>query len=382
MFVIFAIIGLSILIFFHEFGHFITAKIFKIKVEEFGLGYPPRLGGFIFKKSLMKLKFFFGRNQPRDLENQTIYSLNWIPFGGFNRLKGEMGDEDNSPDSFFAQIWWKKAIVALGGAGMNIILAFLIFVLCYTVGLPQEIDDLRNGKILEPIGIQIGMIYPNSPAEINGLKIGDIIIALNGEEAKSVEQVQAKIKENWNAKLMFKIKRQEKIMEKEIEVISAQDIFSDWPVSEQGAIGIALSEVALISYPFPQAIKLGFKTTVSLMSQITSGLGLIFKNLFFHGKMVGKFLGPVGITNMAAQMAQVGIIYLLQFVGLLSVAIGIFQIIPFPALDGSRVLLSLIEGIRGKSLKRKTENILFSLGFYLLLLLLIFITLKEVFNLF
>jgi len=383
MFLVLAIIGLSILIFFHEFGHFIFAKIFKIKVEEFGIGYPPRMCGFVFneKQKKKQIKFFWGKKISAQDKEKTIYSLNWIPFGGFNKLKGEMGEEDNSPDSFFAQVWWKKAIVAMGGVIMNLFLAFLLFSLCYFIGLPQDINHVQDGRILEPIGVQIGMIYSGSPAKNSGLKIGDIILGIDGKKIDSVEKLQEEIKKKSKQSIELTIKRGKNVLEKKIEVLPAKNVFPDFE-SEEGAIGIVLSKTAIVSYPWHKSLFKGMKTTISLTTQIFTGLWLILKNLVSKGKMVGQLVGPVGITSMAAEMAQAGFIYLLQFIGLLSVAIGAFQAIPFPALDGSRVLFSFIEGIKGSPINRKVEIVLINFGFYVLLMLLIFITSKEIFNLF
>ncbi len=378
MFVILAIIGLSVLIFFHELGHFILAKIFKIRVEEFGIGYPPRIFGFIFS-SFPKLKFF-RRKPPSEAKFKTIYSLNWIPFGGFNKIKGELG-EDDSPDSFYSQVWWKKALVASGGFLMNIFLAFLLFSLCYFIGLPQNINEVTGEKMIQPVGIQIGMIYPDSPAEKVGLKLGDIITELDGQEFSSVEQIQNYIDSKKGADLEITVKRKENLIKERVEVVAANQVFPEEEES-RGVIGVALSETVIASYSWPKAIVKGAKTTISLIGQIFVGLGVIFKSLLTKGEVVGRLMGPVGITALASDMARVGFVYFIQFVGLLSVAIGAFQMIPFPALDGSRVLFSVIEGVRGRRMKIKTETIIINTGFYILLLLLIFITSKEVFNLF
>ena len=389
MFIFLAIVGLSILVFFHELGHFIVAKIFKIRVEEFGLGYPPRICGFIVSPpgSLRAedkkpgLKFFWGKNKPVEAKKKTIYSLNWIPFGGFNKLKGELGEEVNDPDSFFAQVWWKKALVALGGMTMNVLLAFLIFALCYFIGLPQDIEQVKGGKILYPVGIQIGMVMPGSPADQAGLKIGDIIVGLDGQEFKEVVEIQDYLKTKLNQSLEIRIKRQKEIISQIVDVVPAQQVFNDMEESH-GVIGIALSQTVVVAYPWYRAIILGIKTTILLTGRLFHGLWLILKNLIVHQQMIGQLIGPVGITAMASDMARVGFVYLLQFVGLLSVAIGVFQIIPFPALDGSRILFSVIEGFKGKPINRRTEISLINIGFFILLLLLLFITCREIIGLF
>jgi len=382
MFILLAIIGLSVVVFFHELGHFILAKIFKIRVEEFGFGYPPRVCGFVRSSGKkFRFKFFLGKNEPLEAKTRTIYSLNWIPFGGFNKLKGELGGKSNDdPDSFFVQVWWKKALVAAGGILMNILLAFFIFTFCYFVGLPQDIEQVNGGKILDQVGIQIGMVVPNSPADQAGLKIGDVILGLDGQEFKQVKEIQDYIEIKINQPLEIKVKRQKEIINSTVNVVSGQQIFDDMKES-RGVIGIALSQTAIVAYPWHKSIVLGVKTTISLTGRLFHGLWLILKNLVVHQKMIGQLLGPVGITTMAGDMARVGFIYLLQFIGLLSVAIGVFQVIPFPALDGSRIVFSIIEGVRRKPISSKVELISINIGFYVLLLLLLFITIKEIFNL-
>ena len=382
MFIFLAIVGLSIVVFFHELGHFILAKIFKIRVEEFGFGYPPRVCGFVrSSKKKFRFKFFWSKNEPLEAKTRTIYSLNWIPFGGFNKLKGELGGKSNDdPDSFFVQVWWKKALVAVGGILMNIFLAFFIFALCYFVGLPQDIEQINGGKILRPVGIQIGMVMPNSPADQAGLKIGDVILSLDGQEFKQVKEIQDYIEIKLNQSLEIKVERQKEIISQVVNVVPSEQIFDDMKES-RGVIGIALSQTVIVSYPWHQSIILGVKTTISLTGRLFQGLWLILKNLVVHQQMIGQLLGPVGITTMASDMARVGFIYLLQFIGLLSVAIGVFQVIPFPALDGSRIVFSIIEGVRRKPISSKIELISINIGFYLLLLLLLFITVREIFNL-
>lgn len=388
MFIFLAIIGLSVLVFFHEFGHFLFAKIFKIRVEEFGLGYPPRLGGIVFYESgflgfwkKRKVKFFLGKNMPSQAKKNTVYSVNLIPFGGFNKIKGELGDEDKDSDSFFSQPWWKKALVALGGVLMNFLLAFLIYSFCYLVGLPQDVEDINGGKVLRPVGVQISMVMPDSPAGAAGLEIGDVIVSLDGEKFQRLDEVQDYVKTKINGSLKIEIERNREIMEKEVEVLPAEDVFKD--VKENyGVIGVGLSETAIVSYPFFQAVSLGFQTTVSLIAQIFSGLWMILKNLIVYQKVVGKMMGPVGIATMTSQIARIGIIYFLQFLALISIAIGSFQVVPFPGLDGSRILFSFIEGIKGSPINRRAEMLVVNAGFYILLLVLIVITYKEIVQLF
>ncbi|MDA2922659.1 site-2 protease family protein [Patescibacteria group bacterium AH-259-L07] len=392
MFIILAIIGLSVLVFFHELGHFVVAKSLGMRVQEFGFGYPPRMAGVIKKGN--RLKFFWGKRIPQEAKEKTIYSINWIPFGGFNKLKGELGG-DTSKDSFFVQSWWKKALVGIAGSGLNIVFAMVIFSFLYFSGIPQDSDALeKNATVVAKIGIQIGLVADNSPAQQAGLKIGDIIISIDGNYFDSIEELQAHVGARAGEKVAVEIKRREETQIYDVDVFSYGEVFAPTPLDEalgtdqreqdtdRGVIGVSLSHSVIASYPLHQALWLGVKSTFLLIDRLFYGLWLIVKTLVTQQKVIGGFFGPVGITVMTAEMARVGYIYFLQFVAFLSVAIGVFQMIPFPALDGSRVLLAAIEGIRGKRLKHQTETVIISIGFYILVFVLLIITFREIIKLF
>lgn len=375
---LYGFIALSILVFVHELGHFLLAKAFHIQVEEFGIGYPPRFFGFV--KSKGKRKFFFGKNVPPPDKGQTIYSFNWIPFGGFNKLKGEFG-RSKEKDSFSNQVWWKKMIVTFGGVFGNIVLAILVFTLCFTMGVPQLAEQEAVGA-QSPLGIQILGISPSSPAAQAGILPGDIVSQIDGQSFSSVEEMQAYIRQRNNIPLIFAIKRGEEILSLEVTPQPANTIFPDLE-DDYGVIGVSLGETILVSYPLYQSFGLAFKHTMALTGAMFSGLWLMFKTLFVQGTMIGDVIGPVGLVSMSGQMAQVGFVYFLQMLGLLSVAIAVCQLIPFPGLDGSRIVLALIEGLRkGRAIPERVEATIMNIGIYLLMILLIFITYKDIANLF
>jgi len=387
MFVILAIFSLGVLVFFHELGHFLMAKIFRVKVEEFGIGYPPRLGGFVHEGA--KIKFFRGSKKNKTLSSsQTIYSLNLIPLGGFTKLKGETGEVDG-PDSFSVQSWWKKALVAGGGALMNVFLAVLIFSFLCLVGIPRDLsqEDLNLVQVISEPQIQIGAVFAGSPAEQAGLEIGDILLTIDGQEFSQVEGVQDYIQRKVGQSIEIQYQRQDNIFHQVLPVLNYAEAFkedSSTPIldADKGFIGVFLSQTALVKYPWYRALGQGFKMTFSLLGQIFSGIFLILKSLIIKQKMVGGVVGPVGITGMISDTARLGFVYLAHFVAILSVAIGAFQLIPFPALDGSRIVLSLLEGLRGRRLQSKTEGAIMAFGFYLLLTLLIVVSFREIVNLF
>lgn len=392
MFIILAIIGLSVLVFFHELGHFIAAKSLGMRVKEFGIGYPPRMAGVM--KIGKGFKLFWGKRVPRQAKGKTIYSVNWIPFGGFNKLKGELGG-DTSKGSFFIQSWWKKALVGVAGSGLNIVLAILIFSFLFSFGISQDSDALEKGAIIvNSIGIQIGLVRDDSPAQRAGLKIGDIIKTVDGNPFDTIEYLQSYIGEKTHSMVAVEIKRGEKTYIYNVNVLPYSQVFTSTPLDEalgskaieqdkdRGVVGISLSHAVVASYPLHQALFLGAKAAFLLIGRMFHGLWLIIKTLVTQQRMLGSFFGPVGITVMTADMARVGYIYFLQFVAFLSIAVGVFQMIPFPALDGSRVLLAIIEGVRGKRLNHKTETTIISIGFYILVLLLLIITFQEIVKLF
>jgi len=369
---VYGFITLGLLVFTHEFGHFLLAKAFRVQVEEFGFGYPPRLGGLV--KSKGKTKFFWGKKNPKADKGATIYSLNWIPFGGFNKIKSEFG-RSKEPDSFSGQVWWKKILIALGGVLGNIAWAILIFTICLSLGVPQVVE---SEGVPATLGVQVLAVNPSSPAEKAGILPGDIISKIDGEEFSSVEDVQTYIKEKNNISIVLEIKRGEKFLSLEVIPEPAKNVFSDLK-EDYGVIGISLGETSLVSYPWYKSFILAIKQTFALIGLSFNGLWLMLKAIFGKGAMIGEVIGPVGLVSMSGQIAKVGFVYFLQTMGLLSVALAVCQLIPFPGLDGSRIIFALIEGAKkGRQIPQKIEESIISVGFCLLILLMIFVTYKDI----
>ncbi|NCO23454.1 hypothetical protein COW09_00795 [bacterium (Candidatus Moisslbacteria) CG12_big_fil_rev_8_21_14_0_65_36_11] len=381
--IILAILALSILVFFHELGHFLSAKISGVKVEEFGVGYPPRIFGFYKKNS--QYRFFWGKKIPEKEELHTIYSLNWIPFGGFNQLKGEAGEGASlkkEKESFMAQAWYKKAFISFSGALMNIILAFLIFSACFFYGMPQALEGGVKGRVIEKKGVQIIAVMPGSPAEKVGLKMGDVILKIDNQEVVGSEEVQGEIRKRKNEEISLTLKRGFRILEKKVRVGDASQIYPQVKES-YGAIGISPVEIGIVRYSLGQSIINGFKTTFFLTGQMFYGVGLFFKSIFIEkAKIIKQIVGPVGVGAMISQAAEVGFAYFFQLLGLLSLALGVCQLIPFPALDGFRVVTSLIEGVRKKPVNPKIEAMAINFGFFFILFLMIVVTSREIIGFF
>lgn len=381
------VISLSIIILFHEGGHFIFSRLVGIKVEEFGFGYPPRIIGIVKIKSTKKWKIFFGKRVPPIEEiDSTIYSLNWIPFGGFNKIKGEE-EENKEPDSFFIKPWWQKFLSLIGGAIMNIVLAIIIFSICFNVGIPSiaEKKELGKGIKITEVGIQIVSLYKSSPAEKAGLSLGDFILKIDNQTFKEEKEIQDYINSKTNQEIVLTIKRGKE--EKEIKVVPkpADEVFPPELLKDKeikrGVIGVSLAKIDLVKYPFYLAIFEAIKTTFLYFFRIISDIYLILKELIVHQKMVGELMGVVGIGTFIGEVYQIGFVYFLRFLAVISIAVAVFQLIPFPALDGGRLIFVLIEGIRKKPINRKAEIMIHNIGFILLLILMVFITYKDLMRL-
>nr|MBD3359294.1 RIP metalloprotease RseP [Candidatus Buchananbacteria bacterium] len=346
------IIILGLLVFVHEFGHFITAKKMGMKVEEFGFGFPPRAWS---KKG----------------KDGVVYSVNWIPLGGFVKIKGEEGGNREDPDSFAYKKPWKRAIVLSAGVFMNFLLCAVLLSIGFLIGLPQAVDQeaLEQG-LVKDYRVQVVSVLDDKPAQEAGVDLGDQLLAVDGQEIKGVSNLIEYNSDKIGQTVTYKIARDDQVLTKEIEVV---DIGNG-----RGGVGIGLVETGIVSYPIHQAVWHGFKLTGVLTKEIVFAFGGIIKNLVI-GQPVGvQVSGPVGIAVLTGQVAQLGFIYILQFTALLSLNLAIINFIPFPALDGGRLVFLAIEKIRNKPVSQKVEGLIHMIGFSLLMLLVIVVTFQDV----
>jgi regulator of sigma E protease len=305
----------------------------------------------------------------------TIYSLNWIPLGGFVKIKGEGGEDKEAPDSFAGKSAWKRIKVLAAGVIMNFILAWLLISVGLMIGAPEAIDSGASASSSSKI--QIAEVAPDSPASSAGIMPGDEILKtqteLSGQKIifKNVQEVQDYINANKGNQINLEIRRGADNLNIKItpRIIAP---------AGQGALGVSLVETALVRFVWYQAIWNGFLTTLNLIAAIVVALGGIVGSLFM-GKGVGADVaGPVGIAVIAKQAAGLGFVYILQFTALISINLGVINILPFPALDGGRILFILIEKIKGSPVGQKTEQAFHTAGFLLLILLLVLISFRDV----
>jgi regulator of sigma E protease len=350
--VIIFILILSLLVFVHEFGHFFVARKMGVTVEEFGLGFPPRIFGI--KKE------------------GTLYSLNWIPLGGFCKIKGDEGGDPSEKDSFASKRVRVKMAIISAGVVMNVFLAFVLFSIGFMIGFPQAINEkiIQGAKKVSQPQIQIMSISKASPAEKAGIQAGDIIFEIDGQKFKEVSLFQKYVKDLEN-EVLIKIKRGDQILEKKIYPEFSEKV-------DGKIIGVQLANISVVSYSWYKAIYLGAKTTIFLTFEIIKVFCLLIKNLIIHQTMTEDIAGPIGIAVMTGQITKLGFIYILQFIALLSLNLAIINFIPFPALDGGRIFFLVIEKIRGKAINQEIENITHNIGFILLMLLIVIVTYQDI----
>ncbi len=345
---------LSLLVFVHELGHFLAARFFGIKVEEFGFGFPPRLWGYRRKG--------------------TIYSINWLPLGGFVKIKGEQGEDKDQPDSFVAKPAWQRFTVLAAGVAMNIGLCAVLLMIGFQVGIPTVIEESTGGFQRE-VKLQIADVRPGSPAAIAGLESGDVLISLAGRQMRTPQEVQYFVEPRDHISLDVVVRRGHQELSLGVTPLNV-------PEGNGAAIGVALVQTGIVSYPTWTAVIKGLTSTGQLFIEIVRSLGLLFKNMILHGQLAANVSGPVGIAVMTGQIVQLGWLYVLQFAALLSMNLAILNFIPFPALDGGRALFLLLEKLRGRAVSAAMENWFHTVGFAVLLVMIAVITYHDILRLF
>jgi len=354
--IIIFIIVLAILVLAHEIGHYLTALKFGCKVEEFGIGFPPRIKKWKSKKSGID------------------YSLNWIPLGGFVKIKGEDGESREDPDSFGSKPVWQRAIILSAGVLMNIVLAVILLSIGFGFGLPTALPDdlskLGQAKVREA-QTQIYLVSENSAAARAGIQIGDVILSIDGQEFDDLVEIQNYLASQENQEVNLLISR----AGSETEVLVTPEY---WEEIKQAGIGVGLVRTGLVSYPWYLSLFKGLEATWTLLVTILVAFYTIIKNLIIGLPTGVEVAGPVGIAVLTGQVARMGFVYILQFTALLSINLAIINFIPFPALDGGRVLFLIIEKIRRRPVNQKIENLVHNMGFLLLMALIIFITYRDV----
>lgn len=360
------IIIFSVLILVHEWGHFYFARKAGIKVEEFGIGLPPRA------KKLFKDK------------KGTIYSLNWIPFGGYVRLYGEDSSDPKvlkAKDSFASKSILRRSSVIVAGVFMNFILAWLLITIGMIIGMKPFLvteDDLTRATEAGLVEIQevlyIHEIQEGSPLSETDVQPGDMIVEINGQAVPKAEDLSQTIgPEDRITLTILREDRQGQIL-----------LIAD----EEGKMGAALSDAPYLlykkdlKYPFYQAPLEAAKEVGRLSYLTLRMLGNVISSLVVKLAVPEGVAGPVGIARMTHYFTQQGVMALIQFTALLSISLGVINIMPFPALDGGRFLFIIFEIILRRRPSARWESMIHAVGFALLMLLILVITWNDIITLF
>ena len=326
------LVVLVVLIVVHELGHFFVAKWFGIRVEEFGIGYPPRA----FTLGTLK---------------KTTYTINWLPFGGFVRIFGERHDVAYTPDekkeAFVHKSRLAQAAVLLAGITFNLLFAWLLFSATLMLGAPTAIDEADAAGM--PTRLIVSSVVVGSPAAAAGIVAGDEIVAISsGDESLDVlypSTAATFIQERGGKMLTLMYVRDPKTAEIEsIRVTPAHGVLNESPGTP--AIGMAMALVADQSLSLPAAVARGFMNTVTAVQTVTIGLGTFLFAALIGNADWSHVAGPIGIASLVGDASSVGLVYLLYFTAFISVNLAIINLLPFPALDGGRLLFILIEAIR------------------------------------
>lgn len=344
------ILAIGVLAFIHEFGHFITSRLFKIEVEEFGFGFPPRA---------VRLFNLWG----------TEFTLNWIPFGAFVRPKGE--NDPNVPGGLAAANPWKRLVVLMGGPLMNLVTGIIIF---STVFMQTGAPNYSQ--------VQIVSVVKDSPAEIAGLQAKDIFLKVNQEEIDSMEKLLSVVKANVGSPVSITFKRGD-------QILTVQATPRVNPPAGEGALGIAMGN-PVVQISFFQAIPYSFQVTLEQGRQL-----ILMPYNLIKGQIspeAARVVGPKGMFDIYEQArtqdeaasstsdeSNPAVNTLILF-AVISIALGFTNLLPFPALDGGRILFVLPEILIHKRIPTQYENAANAIGFALLILLMVYITAQDIIN--
>ncbi|MBE3592640.1 MAG: RIP metalloprotease RseP [Thermoanaerobacter sp.] len=332
MTILISIIVLSVLVMFHEFGHFIVAKLSGARVNEFSIGFGPRL----FKKKY----------------GETEYSFRALLFGGYVALEGE-DEKSNDPRAIVNKPWPVRLAVFAAGPLMNILLAFLLlFIVFFNIGSPIP---------------QVKSVMEGYPAEKAGILPGDKIVMVNNTKINTWEELEKAISSNRERVLTIEIQRGNQILQKQVK-----------PIFDKNASKVMIGIVP----DYERSISLAFKTAINQTIYFSKLIILSLVMLVTGKASVNDIMGPVGIVQAVGTVAKTGVINLLAFSALISVNLGLLNLLPLPALDGGRILFVLAEAVRGKPLPPEKEGYIHYLGFLLLIALLIFVTYRDILRIF
>lgn len=359
--IIIFVLVLIALIVVHEFGHFVAAKLSGMRVDEFGLGYPPRA----YTMATI---------------GETKYTLNWIPFGGFVKIFGEDGSSEvRDPRAFSSRPRILQAVVLLAGITMNLLFAYLLITGALIAGTPRVLQE-GELAVAENVQLAVAGVLPDSPAAQAGLLPGDIIkTAVHKFESwkeTDPESFTTFIRESEGDALTLTIDRNGSAVT--LTATPVRKLVASNPNAY--ALGVEVFTVGVVPLSFGAALVEGASLTWSAIKLTAMGLVGFFSAIFTFTADFSQVTGPVGIAGVVGNASAEGIGSLFSIMAIISINLALINLIPVPALDGGRFLFVLIESVTRRPIKSSTANIVNSIGFVFLLALMVVVTAHDIFK--
>lgn len=343
----------GILVLAHETGHFLVAKLSGVKVEEFSIGFPPRIASF--------------------RRGETKYTIGAIPMGGYVAMLGE-NEKSKDKRAYNNQSVGKRFMIGVAGVAVNFLLAWLILTAGFAYGmtpLATPSSEVGGGTIVKP-QIFIAEVRKDSPAQKAGIQAGDLIISGSNNESvvfNSAADLKSFTLGNQGKTVKLSLKRENEFIQKDVTISDNVD----------APLGVSLVEQSVVKVAWYRAPIAALTETANITRLTFDFLGSFVRKLFSQGQISDAVGGPIAIYTMSGQAARAGLLILLQFVALLSINLGLINILPFPALDGGRALFIVLEKIfRKRIVREEIENIIHMVGFALLILLAVAVTYKDI----
>jgi regulator of sigma E protease len=365
------LIVIIVLILVHELGHFIVAKLSGMRVDEFGIGYPPRA------LTLGKI-------------GETEYTLNWLPFGGFVRIYGEDGlseETEATPRAFSSKPRILQALVLIAGIAMNVLFAYVLITICLGVGTLQELSDPSQFSTAKDLQVAFATVAPGSPAAQAGFMAGDVItsattttkaLGINYDGILPAGYATLIAEDASSSPITFAVIRNGK----HLSITAAPKLNIIPGAAARPGLGVAIVSIGVIKTPWKQAFLQGAEVTWNEISETAVGLFDFFKSIFVLKADFSQVTGPIGIAGIVGQATSNGLTALLSLTALISINLALINLIPIPALDGGRLLFVIIEAIIRRPLNPRIAERVNMVGFALIILLMIVVSAHDIYNLF
>lgn len=354
--VIVSVLVFGFLIFIHEFGHYISARIFNVTIEEFSIGMGPRLVSWVSKKTNIR------------------YSIALLPIGGFVMMPGENGEDTdneedpyaNDPNTFGKKPVWQRFIITAAGATVNIVAGFLaMFIITLSINFGGTVVGVfyEDSELQEYYGEEIKVTSRD-----HGLQVNDKILKVDGKPVRILDEVSYEIMRKGNEPIDI-------VVERDGEIITLKDVVFPTAVEQEQTFGVMDFKIYRVEKNFANVMKYTFVKGALIVRMVWESLIDLITGRYSFAAVSG----PIGISSAIGDAAKAGFISLLNMVVLISINLGVMNLIPFPALDGGRLLTQIIEMVTRKRLPAKVEGIINAAGFAILMTFMLVVMVKDIF---